>query len=115
MTPTFTIKRHDTRPELQVAVVNTATGEAFDFTDVVTARFLMYTDSDERTVKVNAAAVVVDPPTLGKLKYVFSSDDTDTAGEYVAEFTTTFIDASKSTAPHDGYIRVLVIPDLDDE
>lgn len=98
-----------------VALYTTATGEDFDFTDAVTVRFVMYTDSVDRVEKVDSTAVVVTPATSGRLKYVFTESDTDTAGDYLAEFTTTFIDASKSTAPHDGYIRVRVLPDLDDE
>ena len=88
MAATFTIKRHDTLPELVVAVSNVATGETYDFTDVTAAKFLMYS---------------------------FNASDTDTAGDYIAEFTAAFIDGSKITAPHDGYIRVRVVADLDDE
>ncbi len=115
MAATFTIKRHDTLPELVVEVVNVALGEVYDFTDVTAAKFLMYSDTDPPVQKVDAVAVVVTPGTDGKLMHSFSASDTDTAGDYIAEFTATFIDGSKITAPHDGYIRVRVVADLDDE
>lgn len=60
-------------------------------------------------------AVSTAPGSGGRLMYSFNASDTDTAGDYIAEFTAAFIDGSKITAPHDGYIRVRVVADLDDE
>lgn len=114
MTTPFTIKRHDTLPQLVVTVINAATGEPEDFTDVASVSFLMSTDSEPRVAKVDAGAFVVLPGTGGTLMYTFTAADTDTAGDYLAEFVVTFLDGSRVTAPHNDYIRVRVVADLDD-
>ena len=109
----FIVKRNDTLPTITVDVTDEA-GDAVDFTDVQSTTFRMYTDTDDRTETVNASANIVTPATDGSVEYGWQVGDTADAGEFLAEFSLTFIDGSKLTVPHDGYIHVKVIPDLDD-
>lgn len=109
----FIIKRNDTLPTVTVDVTDEA-GEVVDFTDVLQATFRMYTDEDVPVEAVNASANIVTPATGGAIEYGWQAGDTADAGEYLAEFALTFLDGSKLTVPHDGYIHIKVIPDLED-
>lgn len=110
---TFIIKRNDTLPTITVDFVDEA-GDPVDLTDANTLTFIMYTDDSVPTEVVNATAFVVGDPVDGSIEYGWSSADTATAGEYLAEFSIVFVDGSRVTLPVEDYIHVKVIPDLDD-
>lgn len=62
-------------------------------------------------VKINAVAATIVTPATGDVKYTWVGTDTDTAGQFRAEFEAT-IGSKKLTAPNNGYIPVRILPDL---
>lgn len=97
------MKKDDLRPYLQVKLFN-PDGTARNVSgDVVT--FVM--EDTDGTNKINAAATQVNGAG-GIVEYRWQVGDTDTAGEFRAEFTINGID----TFPKEGYIVVSIIDDL---
>jgi hypothetical protein len=102
----FTIKRGSRLPHIQATV--TAHGGPVDLSQVTAVRFVMTTLAG--VIKVNAAGVVVDA-TEGVVEYAWAAADTDTPGEYEAEFVLTFDTGEVMRVPTEGYIIVRVVPD----
>lgn len=63
------------------------------------------------TAKVSAAATITDAAT-GSVSYTWALGDTDTSGDYLAEFEITFAGGSKCTCPNGGNLTVSILPDL---
>lgn len=105
----FQIKRGDRLPTIQASLTD-GSGAAVNLTDA-TVKFLMRPRTSA-TPTVNAAAAIVGTATAGVVQYAWSAGDTDTAGEYLAEFEVTFLDGRKASFPSDGYTRVRVLPDV---
>jgi len=106
---TFLIKRNARKPFLRL-LVKDEDGNAFDFSGAVDTTFLMYLDGVE---KVNAAGVLESPLTTGVLRYEWAAGDTDTEGEFQAEFEVNYGSGVKMTIPLDGHLAVRIHPDLD--
>ena len=104
----FTIKRGSRLPHIQATVLAQDGDGAVDLTRVTSVRFIM-TDL-QGAVKVNAPATVLDA-NAGIVEYAWAAADTDTAGEYEAEFVLTFDSGEQMRVPTDGYIIVRVVPD----
>ena len=68
-------------------------------------------ESDVVATPVNGIAVVADAAS-GKVQYVWQSGDTAVAGAYVAEWEVTLQGGGVETFPSEGYIDVLVLPDV---
>ena len=108
-TPTFYIKQNDTRPELDVFLRDDK-DRTINVTGA-TVKFNMRNASDN-IVKVNAGSVTTVTSTGGRVKYSFSSADTDTAGNFDGEFQVTFVGGQVETFPNDGYIKVIITDDV---
>ena len=108
-TPTFYIKQNDTRPELDVFLRDDK-DRTINVTGA-TVKFNMRNASDN-TIKVNAGSVTTVTSTGGRVKYSFSSADTDTAGNFDGEFQVTFVGGQVETFPNDGYIKVIITDDV---
>lgn len=108
-TPTFYIKQNDTRPELDVFLRDDK-DRTINVTGA-TVKFNMRNASDN-TVKVNLGSVTTVSSTAGRVKYSFSSADTDTAGNFDGEFQVTFVGGQVETFPNDGYIKVIITDDV---
>lgn len=106
----FFIKRHSLRPRITHTVVD-SDGEPVDLTSVTSVVFIM---NDSLGVeKVNAAGAVVVPATGGVVEYVWLAGDTDTGGEFHAEFQVGFASPTdQRTVPEDSYIGVTIHVDL---
>lgn len=105
----FVIKRGSRLPHMQVTVAVPDDGTSEDFSRVTSVQFVM---ADLRgVVKVNAPGSVVDPAKR-IIEYAWADGDTDTAGEYNAEFVLTFSSGEQMRVPTDGYIIVRVVPEL---
>lgn len=105
----FSIKRGDTGPTL-TAVLSDDNGviNLAGATILFTMRKVYDPDCETAPpLKVSAAATIVDSPN-GKCAYAWVAADTDTAGEYLAEFHVT-IAGLKMTYPSAAQIAVTVL------
>ncbi len=120
MAETFTIKRDDTLPKIQVQLwddeaktiktdLTLAIGQAFHMMDREEAGLAA------PTLKIEAPANIVGAATDGVLEYAWidGNEDTDTEGTYFAEFEVTWSATLRTTYPNDGYIIVKIPDDLD--
>tara|TARA_R100001086_G_scaffold16743_2_gene8190 strand:- start:482 stop:799 length:318 start_codon:yes stop_codon:yes gene_type:complete len=103
----FYIKKGDTSPILQ-ATLTDYNGDPVNLT-AADVQFRM--ENFDGTLKVNAACTVTDA-TNGVITYTFTTDDTDTAGTYKAEFEATYSDASVETFPNKGSERIIIQEDI---
>jgi hypothetical protein len=104
----FVIRKGDRLPEL-TATLNDSAGSAVNLTGS-TVEFHMRSTAGG-TPKVDAAATLV-TPSAGTVKYVWATNDTDTAGSYYGEFEVTFGDGRKQSFPNPGYITISVTDEL---
>lgn len=109
----FVIKRHSTRPYLEVLVTN-SDGTPFNFTGATSVRFSMKDEEDTVVIDNAVAGFSGGNPALGKLQYRWTASDTDTEGEYSAEFDVVYSPTEKLTLPLDGDIRVKIYVDVND-
>ena len=120
MAETFTIKRDDTLPKIQVQLWDDEAKTVKTDLTLATSQAFHMMDREEAglaapTLKVESPAVVVGAPTDGVLEYVWSDGDgdTDVEGTFFAEFEVTWSPTSRTTYPNDGYIIVKIPDDLD--
>lgn len=107
MTQTFKIKRGDTSPSLQWELNDPNINLAG-----ATVIFNMKRMHNGNLVANRAPAEVVAGAARPTLAYNWQPADTDIAGTYQAEFEITFADQSVETNPNDGFILVIITPDL---
>lgn len=109
MSSRITIKQNDLVPIL-TATVKDDDGNVVDLTNASSVVFYMrnqYTG----VIKVNgSAATFVAPRTDGQVQYTWISGDTDTIGDYIAEFLIIWTNGSKQqTAPQASNIYVSIM------
>lgn len=109
----FVIKRHATRPYLELIVKN-ADGTPYDFTGASEVLFSMR-DLDG-TLVIDSAVAEFDggDPTLGKVQYRWIKADTAEEGDYCADFDVNYPGSETLTVPLDGDIRVKIYTDVND-
>jgi len=110
MTDTFTLKRHDTRPHLDVNLQEG--GEYIDLTATSGVTFTMI-DADDKTIKVNASSCSIVDAETGAVRYSWVPADTDTAGVYLGEFQVTYSNGDKMTVPVSEVLVVVILEDYD--
>jgi hypothetical protein len=103
----FRTKRGDLLPIIQGTC--TDVNGPVDLTNATSVRFLM--KSSAGVAKVTSAAAFVDRPN-GVVSYTWAGTDTDTVGDYTAEFEVTWPGAKPETFPNRGYITVSIFQDL---
>lgn len=106
----FEIKRNDRRPRLRVQL--TSNSLPVDLNGAVAVRFYMKT-APGATAKINQPATFVDK-TSGTVEYAWAVGDTDTSGNYIAEFEVDWggSPAEKQTFPSSSYFTVTINDDL---
>jgi hypothetical protein len=104
----FYIKKDDQLPEIE-ATLRDADLVAVDITGNIGVRFIMAAKGG--AVKVDASATVVSA-VGGVVKYSWQEPDTDTAGNFIAEFEVEFSDGRLETFPNSTNINIKVTPDL---
>jgi hypothetical protein len=107
--PTFFIKQNDTSPTLDVALRDDR-GRAVDITGA-TVVFHMRNSLDDST-KVSSGSVTSLSDAQGEVRYAWAAIDTDTAGNFEAEFQVTFSGGTIETFPNDDYINVIITDDV---
>lgn len=101
----FYMKRGDTRPELQVTLKD-GTGTAVNVTGT-TIKFSMKNKLTGQ-LKINEGTVTIVTAASGVVKYTWVAADTDTVGEYEAEFEVTFGGGAIETFANSKANRLLV-------
>lgn len=104
----FFIKQNDTGPVI-TASLKDADYAAIDLTGA-TVRFLMRAVGST-SAKVDQSATVTDEAG-GLVKYEWQSGDTDTVGQFQAEFEVTYATNRVETFPNNSYVLVQVIDDI---
>ena len=108
MAADFTIKANDEKPSIQATLA--AGGSPVNLAGA-TVHFIL-ADKTSGTVKVNAAAVIVDAA-AGVVRYDWIAADTGAPGSYQAEWQVTWGDGGRQTFPTLTYHSVDVLADLD--
>lgn len=107
----FTIKQHDRLPSIEAQLTEIDGSPLSAGLAGATVAFIMKPQQGG-TVKVNAPAVIEDQAAC-LVRYDWATGDTDTVGDYNAEWQVTFADGRKRTFPTDTYNTVRVVADLD--
>ena len=108
-TPTFHIKQNDDTPKLDVALQDDR-GRPVDLTGATT--ILHMRNSADDTMKIDGGSTVLLSASRGEVRYEWSVSNTNTAGNFEAEFQVTHADGSIQTFPDDGYIDVIITDDV---
>lgn len=108
--PDFWIKAHDRMPTIKATLATNGVPVTLTGASV---KFLMANGPQPGgTIKVNAAAVVLDA-TNGVVSYAWATADTSTPGDYLGEWEVTFANGLEQTFPTNGYHLIRVVGDLD--
>jgi hypothetical protein len=105
----FVIKRHARRPYIRL-LVKDQYGDPFDFTGAASVNFYMYDALG--VVKVSSTGTIETPVTTGVIRYAWGATDTNTAGEYRAEFDVVYTGGEKLTIPVKGNLAIRIYDDL---
>ena len=101
-------KQNDTAPAIAEQLLD-GTGAPVVLTGG-SIKFMMWGQGDA-AVKVNATATITDA-VLGKVSYTPSSTDTNTVGDFLAEWEVTFGGGAKETFPNSGHQKIRVVDDI---
>ena len=107
--PTFFIKRNDDQPTLDVALRDDK-NRPVDVTGASVVFHMRNTADD--TTKISGASVTVLAASKGEVRYSWTTTNTNTAGNFEAEFQVSFSDGGVQTFPNDGYIDVIITEDV---
>lgn len=102
----FTIKRGDTSPAIRYAISPATITLAG-----ASVRFQMRRSGGATLIDAPASIVSASPPVV---EYEWFAGDTSEEGEFEAEFRVVYSDGSVETFPNEGFIPVLISPDVED-
>ena len=103
----FSIKQNDTSPAIQ-ATLKDADGNAVNLTG---ASVQFHMKDQTGTLKVDSA-MTIQNATGGIVTYDWQSGDTDTVGNYSAEFEVTYSDSSVETFPNGSNVGISIRAEL---
>lgn len=106
------MKRHDTRPFLDVTLYNTDGNSADLSASGLTVNFTMK-DSDTDVVKVDRQSASIIDGEDGTVRYAWDSADTDTSGTYLGEFEVNYPNGDKMTYPASDILAIVILDDYD--
>jgi hypothetical protein len=104
----FFVKQLDTAPVIAFQLLD-GTGAPVVLTGA-TVKFMMQAPGDANP-KINAAATITDAAT-GKVSYTWSGTNTDTIGDYLAEWQVTFGGGAVETFPNGEILKVRILDDI---
>lgn len=104
----FHIKQNDTAPSIE-SVLEDGSGNAIDLTGA-SVRFMMKHPSKD-TAKVDSSATITDA-TNGKVRYSWSSSDTDMEGRFHAEWEVEHSDGTVESFPNSDYLEIRILDDI---
>ncbi|MEK6829389.1 MAG: hypothetical protein AABY15_04625 [Nanoarchaeota archaeon] len=103
----FIIKKNDTLPSLSIDVTDVGClGEKipYNLSAVTAVTFTMVDDCGNFKVLNQSADIVCDSG--GTIEYNWSSEDTDTEGDFLGEFRLSFSGGTRMTLPTKDSIRI---------
>lgn len=107
----FFIKQHDQLPPLRSTLEDADGPVALDGDPAPAVRFLMRRAFDGEPVLAGDGAIDPDGG-VGAVVYNWQAGDTDSDGDYVAEWEVMLATDKPSTFPTDDYIRIRIARDL---
>jgi hypothetical protein len=108
----FYIKEGDLDPPLKVTCVD-EDGEVIPLTAAIAVKFFLINPGDDAPKIDGAVADILTPVADGKVEYVWASGDTDTPGDYDAEFEIEWSSGKKTTFPNFRFLRVKIAKSID--
>ena len=107
----FYIKAGDRYPAIS-ATLRDANEAAVDLTGISGTHFHMASVPGRSPAKVDAAASIVGLPIAGVVRYDWAVGDTDTPGEYYAEWEVTFGDGKTESFPNWEHTMIIITEDV---
>ena len=102
----FSLKKGDTAPAISIQIIKESDGSPLDLTSA-TAKFYMI-KKGESTYKINGVAATIFDSINGIITYDWVSQDTDTVGEYEAEFKVTLSGGAIASFPPSGSLIIKI-------
>ena len=110
----FTIKQGDTLPEINATLTTGPSSGSQSAVDLTNASDVILVIKPTTGGSATRLTGEVDgTPTDGNVKYEWQAGDTDTAGNYNAEWEITFSSGDIQTFPNDSYFSIIIAADLD--
>lgn len=109
MAESFYLKKGDRLPAL-AATLKQSDGTPVNLTG---ATVVLYMADSTGSLKIDGASVTVVSAAAGTVSYAWGATDTDTDGNFSAEFVVT-IGGLEQTVPSKGAFRVIIAEDLED-
>ena len=115
---TIFMKRHDTRPHLDV-VLQDVDGSAIDLDSNVAGVTFTMIESSSKEIKINQGGCDIIEAGTGKVRYAWEPADTDVAAVYLGEFEVMYNPiedqevGDKLTIPTSGTLSIVIMEDYD--
>lgn len=106
------VKKGDRYPGLLVQLRNISSGAPLDLTNASSVVFRMRTAAAAPGVYKASGTCTITSATTGQVTYAWGPTDTDTLGDYEAEFVVTWSGGLVQTIPTKGYLMITVEPTL---
>lgn len=111
-TTTVYMVRNDTLPNLDVTLTD-SNGAAIDLTDS-TVTFTMVDATDITSQQVTEQeCLILSGQGTGMVRYLWDSEDTNTAGAYLAQFEIIYDSGGKLTVPTTDSLVIVILEDYD--
>ena len=114
------MKRHDTRPFLDVQLQDVDGNNLNVSAAIATEVKFTMKEIDSSTVVATGTCTILpaDDQTQdngydGRVRYYWQAADTATAGEYLGEFQITYTNGDKMTVPTSGALAIVILEDYD--
>jgi|APSaa5957512576_1039674.scaffolds.fasta_scaffold00976_7 hypothetical protein len=114
------MKRHDTRPFLDVQLQDVDANNINVTAAIATEVKFTMKEINSTTIIATGACTILPATDLtkdngydGRVRYIWLAADTVTAGEYLGEFQITYTNGDKMTVPTSGTLAIVILEDYD--